>query len=342
MRDLVEEKNCIFQRIALENDIGNDAYIEFIQAESATGFCMAAQIKAGDSYIEKTEAVLRSDKDHFEYWHSHVLPIAGIVYDPARDVAYWCDITRLLELDPSRVEVGPYSIRIPKTRVLDSDSFGEFYRHFFAYKDVYTKSDHLGSALAKFADRMNVESCLDGLMALFSFHRHRFTSWYYLISSYRNFRSHPLLLRLTLLLSRIPGHMDIFWHPGNIIPEQVSQRASDLMVEVLGRDDVETMLSVVEDGFARGSTGQEVHAIVHFLPSRNRILESIVFDPAVAPRTRYWALLLLVTHSSKDAALSFIAKYIEDFGDAFEDDEDIMLDGVAGEVRETGEFYLYT
>src|SRR5437870_1454265 len=83
-RDIVEERGSKFQEIALENDMGNDAYIEFIQDEEATGCCIFVQIKSGDSYVKADgNYVLKADKDHFEYWSSHLLPVAAIVYSPA-------------------------------------------------------------------------------------------------------------------------------------------------------------------------------------------------------------------------------------------------------------------
>ncbi len=53
VRDVVEGHNCIFQEIDVENDIGNDAYIELIEREEATGICVAVQIKSGPSYVSR-------------------------------------------------------------------------------------------------------------------------------------------------------------------------------------------------------------------------------------------------------------------------------------------------
>src|SRR4051812_35154094 len=86
VRTIVERANCIFQEIEQANDVGNDAYIEFILGEHATGCCIAAQIKSGPSYLTANGAlVLVGDRDHFEYWRSHVLPVVGIVVDPVTD-----------------------------------------------------------------------------------------------------------------------------------------------------------------------------------------------------------------------------------------------------------------
>ena len=102
VRNIVEAENCIFQEIDLENDIGNDAYIEFIQQEDATGCCIAVQIKSGASYMSSLGdcLILKADKNHFEYWKSHILPIGAIVFDPEGEKAVWCDVTEFLKAHP--------------------------------------------------------------------------------------------------------------------------------------------------------------------------------------------------------------------------------------------------
>jgi hypothetical protein len=68
-RDIVERANCVFQEIDQHNDLGNDAYIEFVCAEEATGSCIAAQVKSGESYVKSDGSfVLKADRAHFEYW----------------------------------------------------------------------------------------------------------------------------------------------------------------------------------------------------------------------------------------------------------------------------------
>lgn len=81
IRSVVEEHNCIFQAIDLENDQGNDCFIEFIDNNIATSFCVFAQIKSGKTYKDKSGYKIPADFDHLQYWTNHILPIVGIVYD---------------------------------------------------------------------------------------------------------------------------------------------------------------------------------------------------------------------------------------------------------------------
>jgi Domain of unknown function (DUF4365) len=153
VRMVVEECNCIFHEIDLDNDVGNDAYVEFIESEEATGSLIAAQIKSGQSYFrdDQGHAVVQSDRNHFEYWHSHSLPVAMIAYDPVSGSAAWFDITEFLMHYPEVIERGPYTIRVPVSQRLDEDSFPVFYNHFAAYRDLYRQEAFFGRALGAFA-----------------------------------------------------------------------------------------------------------------------------------------------------------------------------------------------
>jgi hypothetical protein len=93
IRSLIEKNNDIFQEIDLENDVGNDAYIEFVINEETTGCCIVSQIKTGKSYINASgEYFFQSDKEHFEYWSSHLLPVCGLVHNPEDNTTKWIDI----------------------------------------------------------------------------------------------------------------------------------------------------------------------------------------------------------------------------------------------------------
>lgn len=81
LKTIVAKNSCIFQEIDLNNDVGNDAYIEFIVIEESTSFCIATQVMSGKSNRRKNHYSLGADKDHFDYWYNHNLPICGIVYD---------------------------------------------------------------------------------------------------------------------------------------------------------------------------------------------------------------------------------------------------------------------
>ena len=102
VQTLVHKDNSIFNKIDQDNDVGNDAYVEFIENQMTTGCCIAMQIKSGLSYVSADGKTFyfRADKAHFEYWANHSLPVCGVVYDPTRNVAVWCDITAFFSSNP--------------------------------------------------------------------------------------------------------------------------------------------------------------------------------------------------------------------------------------------------
>ena len=343
VRTVVEKCNCIFHEIELDNDLGNDAYVEFIESEEATGSLIATQIKSGRSYFQDDpdHAVVQSDRDHFEYWYSHSLPIAMIAYDPDRGSAAWLDITEFLMHNSEKIERGPYTIRLPISRVFDQDSFPSFYNHFAAYRDLYTQEGYFGRALRDFAEIENIESCFDGLFSLFSFHRNRVATWYYLISCFQNFSGHPMLRDLIGVLCHVPGHPDIFWHRRNIIESTTQAKARKLLALHFGRGDVVLLLSQIdENGIARGTIGQAIHAIVDAIDKRDDILEAIAFDPSLTTDVRYWAVVLLADYQqrgSRDPA-TVLARYLRTFPN---DERNDLIHEIADNIRLHGGFTIY-
>jgi len=228
-----------------------------------------------------------------------------------------------LRAHPERVAHGPYTIPIPISRAFDARMFGLFHLHFLRYRQRYKNDDNLGRSLARFADIDNTEACLDGLYALFSFHRQNPASWYYLVTCFRHFRRHPphLRRRLALILSLLPGHMDIWWHMDNVIDDAIEQQALSLVERRFGAEEVAMLLEIIEEGgFERGTIGQAVHAIIDVVPDKNRILEGLAFDPAMSEDARYWALLLLVFHR-QFAARSWCVQIIDRYMARFPADE---------------------
>lgn len=344
VRAVVERHNSTFQEIDLDNDLGNDAYIEFIEREAATGCCVVVQIKAGTSYVTRDgrHYLLKGDRDHFEYWESHNLPVGAIVYDPTTGVAGWCDVTEFLRAHPERVQVGPYTIPIPVEHAFDDHSFDRFRMHFLRYRERYKGDDNLGQSLAKFADIDRPEACQDGVYALFSFHRQNLSSWTYLISCFRYFRGHPLRRRLALILSLLPGHPDVFWHRDNVIEEPTRRAALSLLKKRFGCEEVAVLLETVDEaGIERGTLGQAIHALIDVIPDSQRMLEDLAFDPSLSEDARYWAILLIVYDrqwTSTSACVHLIDQYMARFPDDLNEE---VLTLLRQTMRDGEPFHLY-
>lgn len=345
MRALVERHNSIFQKVDLENDIGNDAYLEFIKDGQATGCCIAAQIKSGESYISNdgNTFLLKADKDHFEYWASHSLPVCGVVFDPKNEMAAWCDISVFLKANPHVISDGPYQIPISRDRVLNAQTYHGFVEHFLSYRNAYQSDQHFGETLERFANLENLRVCQDALKSLFSFHRQRFSTWFYLINSLRHFRGHPLLRPIVVRLCHIPGHGDIWWHKGNVIEANVTKAVLAFMKKVLGKEEIVALLESIdlENGISRGSIGQCVHSIIDVAERRTELLSSVAFDQNLPEQIRYWAILLLIFETqriSKENAIEMIQRYLTAFPQS---EFRTSLEAAAADIQEYGWIGLY-
>jgi hypothetical protein len=318
VRALVERKNSTFQEIDLHNDLGNDGYVEFVIEESATGCCVALQIKSGKSYKNESGRYrFQSDRDHFEYWSSHTLPVLAIIYDPEAGRACWTDISEHLRINSAVIQNGPYTI------FADNDfsdaTFSAFREHCLQYRLVYSRELNFGRALESFAARQDEERCFDGLKALFAFHRNQYSTWYYLISTLSNYKNHTILQSLVAVLCHVPGHGDIFWGKHNIFSEDIRQSVRKFMKERLTYEDAITLLTAIDDnGIQRGTIGQSVHALIDEMDQVSLVMEKIASDPTQEERIRHSAILIAIgsaqteSAESANAVLTRISKTISD------------------------------
>jgi Domain of unknown function (DUF4365) len=343
VRTLVERHNSTFQEIDLHNDLGNDAYVEFVVEECATGCCVTLQIKSGSSYRTASGGyAFQSDRDHFEYWASHTLPVVGIIFDPGTQSASWVDITNHLQQRPACVAEGPYTIVAEKE--FSDAAFNDFREHCLRYRDQYSLEPNLGRALESMASLEDVERCFDGLRALFAYHRNRFVTWYYLISCVSNYHEHPVLRALVACLCHVPGHPDIFWHRENLIDEQVRKDASLLMRARFDHRDALTLLSAIDDaGVARGTIGQCVHVLVDMLADAKATMESIAVDSSLTVRVRHSAVLFAASAAQAQSvgeALSMVQRLRAMMS---EGDEELaaVLSWLEEELRQHGHVAIY-
>jgi hypothetical protein len=304
VRDVVERANCIFQEIEQANDVGNDAYIEFVVAEEATGCCIAAQIKSGPSYTAADGTfVLIADRDHFEYWSSHVLPVTGIVVDPASRRAGWCDVTAYLRDNPDAIESGPFRIPIPSTQMFAAETFDAFRQHFVGYQRQFSDDAHFGAALERFTPFNDAPARVAALKSLFSYHRNRAATWCYVASLLRSIEDVDVLRIVVLALSHLPGHGDIYWHRKNDIEPATRLAGTTFLKLTLGRADIIQLLRAVDEhGFARGTVGQAAHSLISLAKAPADLLQSIAFDQAIDEEIRYAAIFLFVFYAQEESA----------------------------------------
>lgn len=314
LKTIVESNNCIFQEIDLNNDVGNDAYIEFIINEESTSFCIAIQVKSGKSNKRKEHYSLKADKDHFEYWHNHNLPICGVVFNTEDSVAVWTDITHYLTVNNQIIQSGPFSIPIQKSNILNKDNFMDFVNYYLKYQVSYRSDTNFCKSLDYFSSINNETLINDGAKSLFYNHRNRQITWFVLINSFSNVDK-SILKQLTYILCHVPGHGDIWWSEKNIIDESIRNFARSLIKSSFNKTEITRLLSIVdENGFGRGSIGQCIESVISLVNYKNQILNDIVFDQSIDEYIRINGLFLLLYYLQEDKphCIEITNKYIQD------------------------------
>ena len=333
VRSVVERANCIFQEIERHNDFGNDAILELVEGENVRGICLALQIKSGQSYCTTESCAIPSDRDHFEYWSKHSLPVVGVVFDPSEGLAYWTNITSNLKSRQDQIRNGPYTIRFSKTEInrFDNDGFPTFFLPQFLNKPVQLPREQA----ARFAISDSPELQRLGLMALLTGFRNDMETWDLLLNLFRSRRREEADPYLIYILSLIPGHMDIFCHSGNIIDQSLRERLYPRFANFGYEDVLRLLMSVGEEGFQRGSLGQSVDAIISLVANRKSILTAIVKDPKLDPDIRTDALVLF-TYYSPEAADSLLRGLSASSGKLSE-----VANRLQEELQTYGFVYLY-
>lgn len=330
IRRVVENDNSIFQVVELENDIGNYACIEFIVDEEATGCFVWIQIKSGSSYKRKEGYVIPADRDHFEYWNSNIAPVVGIVYDPEIQSAFWINISNYIRENPSIVESGSYTLHIPRQNELSFTTFSKFKDIFLCAHGKNRSRESFGYALECFASMNEENKCLEGLITLFVSYRNKKATWFYFINSFSSIENEILLFQMTVYLSILSGHMDLFRHKGNFIDSEVESYAKSHLARRFGITEIVKLLSLVdESGFSRGSIGYEISTIISLIPDSEDLLEMIALNDSFTEQMRIDALFLFVYSEqfrSTQNCINLIDAYFEKYPHTGVDDKYLFSD----------------
>jgi hypothetical protein len=317
--EVINNSKCILNKIDGSNDIGLDAYLEFVERESATGLCIGIQVKSGNSYqtSDKSQAVFKADKEHFEYWQSHTLPIAGLVYIPEDNNVYWVDITEYLNNDPNIVISGPYNIKVSKESVFNHQFFESFYKKFLSYKTSFNEEWNLGRALKGIVNFKPKNERIDAFKSLFYFHRDSKEMWYYILQQFKievDLETESLLI---YLMRHLTSHGDIFWHKGNIISADVRSYGCSIIADTYGTLEVAKLLRHIdENGVSRGSIGQNIYRLLDLIPGKYEALKKIILDCKTEEDQRFWAAVIIINdfqYRDLERATNFAESMITNF-----------------------------
>jgi hypothetical protein len=316
---VINDCQGIFNKVDGSNDTGLDGYLEFVQDELVTGLCIGVQIKSGDSFqsVKSRQAILKTDKAHFEYWKSHSLPIVGIVYVPSDKKAYWIDITEILQKNPNLVENGPYNIKISKTNIFDKDSFVSFFKKFSTYKDTYSNEWNLARALKGIVDFKPGAERFDAIKSLFYYHRDCKETWYYLIQLFRRETDLDIQRALIYAMKHLVSHGDIYWHKHNVIPQDIRLYGRSEIKGTFGQSEIFKLLGHIgEGGISRGSLGQDIYPLLDLIPEKIDCLKKIILDEKTTEEIRAWAGAIIINdfqHHDVERAINFCDSMINNF-----------------------------
>lgn len=119
-----KEMGWIF-RNQLEADFGIDAQLEITDPDRVvTGQLIALQIKTGASFFKEPIQfiqdgwIFRPKPKHVRYWKNHCLPVAIVLVDDEKEIAYWQGVS-----SETLVSTGKgWKIFVPKSQVVNASA----------------------------------------------------------------------------------------------------------------------------------------------------------------------------------------------------------------------------
>lgn len=337
---VVEDNHCIFQELSRENDQGNDCYIEFVKDGYATNYCVFVQIKSGNSYKDKSGYKIKADQAHLKYWSKALNLTICVVYDPEIGKAFWVDITSYLAKQPQVLQQHYHTIRIDKDNELHEETFPEFMEYCIKFREHFSNYENYGRSLERFADVSNPGLCYEGLKSLYSNHREKPSTWFYILSTFSKITEEGIRRNILGLLSNYVNH-DILRYqdnPHHLPSIDTVQHLRQLMTTYFRQNEVELALPYMEEGINRGSFSYLVFLVLNMVEDIHRVLRDLAFQPDITEERRNFCLWLYL-QTAKFHSIEDTKRTAKEFLEKFpltKDDEAIM--GVK-EAIEHGELW---
>lgn len=328
---VVQNNNCIIQKIDRDNDQGNDCFIEFVIAGIATNYNVFAQIKSGESYKDNRGYKIPANIDHIRYWYGGLNLNIGIVYDPIIKKAFWVDIKAYINLNPKILNQKTHEIRLNEENEFCEQNFDEFIKYCFLFKEQLTNIENYGRSLEWFADVEQPVKCYEGLKSLFANFRTKPSTWYYIISSFSNISDDGIRATILGLLGNYADNPNIFWHSKNIQfypTDELKGIITSLMTKYFLHSEIELCLSYMEDGITKGSFSYLVYLVINFNKNADVVLQNIAFNSNLDADKRnfcFWLYMHIAKYKSKADVITSSELYFEKFAFGKEDEALIGL-----------------
>jgi hypothetical protein len=319
VESVVQDSNSIIQKIDRDNDQGNDGYIEFVRAGLATNYGVFVQIKSGSSYKDGKGYKIPANRTHLHYWNSGLNLNIGIVFDPEIGKAFWIDFKEYINLNPHVLSQKTHDIRIDRKNEFCTERFSDFMEYCNAFKEKLCGYDNYGRSLDWFACLEQPEKCYEGLKSLYSNHRNKPSTWFYIISSFSKISVEGVRRTILGLLSNYAINHNIFWHPANVqyYPEtSLQENIKVLMTKYFRQTEIELTLPYIEDGINRGSFSFLVFLVINFVEDLDVILKHIAFNSIMDNENRnfcFWLYMHIAKYKSLEEVLNSANKYLSKF-----------------------------
>lgn len=308
-KSLIEAKGSLYHIIAQENDLGIDARIEICQNRKPIGVSFFVQVKSGTSYFRNGKGYIQSDKRHFEYWDTAIVPVIGILYDTKTEKLYWVNISKHLK---SLDKVENYNIFINLENDLNSSNYQDFIDYIIAYNNEYKKYNSFQERLEWLFDE-NTEKALAGLSALFTHHKNEKIFWLTILNHIYLCDNLHVLDGITYFLSFVLGDIvsDFKNHGGSIDPK-IKEWLKSKFAEIIDAKILTKIFSVIneEEGVGRGTIGFYILWMLEKIPSIELHLKDIFFDRNIPVFSRDIALMLYIHIQEPKDALEFLERQL--------------------------------
>lgn len=340
VRAVTRKMRCSFQEFSYHNDHGNDCYIEFVQNMIPSNYGVFVQIKSGRSFKDNSGYKIPADKSHLEYWNKNLYKTIGIVYDPDLTKAFWVDISEYIKSNPHILTQEHHTIRVLPEMEFAMETFNAFMSHCFKYKHELQNYEHFGRSLEAFSKVTNPTNCYEGLKALYSSHRDKSATWFYITSTFAKIEEEGIRRNIIGLLSNY-FNPDIFWHRGNIHKYPTDEQI-DIVRESLSlcfrEREIESLIPYMKEGITRGSFPYLVYLIIDASSHTPTYLKNICFSSNIDDDQRdfcLWLYMHVAKFHSIEETIRVAETYLKLFPNA-NDDEAIV--GVLESIKK-GDLY---
>lgn len=258
-----------------------------------------------------------ADQAHLRYWSQALNLTIGIVYDPELKKAFWMDITTYLFENPYVLQQRYHTMRVDRASEFSEENFPAFMEYCIRFREAFSNYEKYGHALEWFADVENPDICYEGLKSLYSNHREKPSTWFYIISNFSKIEQEGIRSNLLGLLSNYINP-DIFSHTNNIqyYTSSETKYILGLMGKYFRKKEVELVLPYMEQGITRGSFSYLVFLVINMIDDLHLILKDVTFNSEFDNDKRnfcFWLYMQVAKFHSVKETLETVNKYLLKF-----------------------------